>query len=1385
MPLAFGCVGHWEIEVKISGYNQPASRRGRKLMAGTGLATLVAFGLLLPLTSKEAAAACANSPNFPSPTTTINCTGADTNGDSVGVIVLGAPVLGNNADITATMQTGSSITNAANSPALSIALAGGHDITLNAADPFSTITSIGANAFQFGTMAAESTVTMTYAGDITATNGNAVNGVALNGSTVDLTFQASTVLTATGTTDLSGVPATGGGVVLVNLGNGTTTSDWTVTNHGAFNTQNDAVSIYNLAGQGTHEIVNDGSLGSASSTLGGAGAVIVAPNTAASGVVNNNNGEIYAAGNGGPSTSIGGLTLNSDFGGIAVIVGGDATVTNLLGEVHTVDDTGILAIGGIGGAGKATVDSTTGLVESTNASGVIAGTFGSGATLIDAGDVNAGAAGFNLPAPFNLVTIGGGVVGLSNTGGTTVNAHGDIKVAAGGQFGAAAISLASQATLNITGNVLGDTASGGPNIGGQAAVLSGSEDALITVGNGTAPASTVYGVQTGLFALNAGSGDATIDADQLGSDESLNTVNSGGTGLLSVATGSGNATIDAGIINSNQSGTGGVGPLFGAVLSGNPVTIAGALQASGSGAIAFAAGGGDAAVTNYGEITANDGAFGAAAIAFGGNATVTAKANIDPPDIGMFPFSIGSGNAVGQVIDGVTVDSNYVGILAGNIGSGSVRVDVGDDTLQNVGAAVNSGGVGVFLLKDGGADGADGNVITVHENSSVVGDAAAIVISAGLVGGNGNAATINNNGLIQGNFGGVTLPAPLPPIPVLQIGVINSYTDGTLTINNSSNGDDEVGIIQGELSAAADLADTSFTDADLGAFELAIAAGGGAATINNSGVIRGNVALLSNDNNTFNNTNFWNTGGLNLMGGGDADVLNNSALMRTHLVTVFSGLENWNNGGVVDTYDDIANDFTSTDGNFNAGIGECNSCIYIDAALTPGGTADLLAIGAAVDINSPTLLTNTGGNLTGKTQVYVNDLDNGPGQYDPNGVLFALEGGSPDDGGAFYTDGGINKGLFVYDVYRRDAATTQNNQGFTEWVLASTPNELAYELPIVASGANELWNVSTGTWLDRTADLRSAFTGTGDGVHSADLPANIAGPSQGYGAWFRTYGGTQSRDNDITVAAPAGLIGPGQQYDDSYSQNFLGFMTGLDFVREGTGANGKKTAWIFGVTAGYGGSDLDFDGSGSDAKYKAGSVGAYVTYLNGGFFVDGTVKADFGNVKFGSNAGGGDFSGDFGSDYTSVGLVVDTGYRMDMSSGWFLEPKATLSYVSTHFDDANLAGTAVSFDNGDSLKGRLGGRLGRKSDFDGKVIEGFVEANVWDEFDGDYSVNLGGGGFDTDISKDLGGVYGEIAGGVNVISMSNGWSGFAKAAVQFGDDSFLGVMGNLGVRKNF
>jgi len=490
-------------------------------------------------------------------------------------------------------------------------------------------------------------------------------------------------------------------------------------------------------------------------------------------------------------------------------------------------------------------------------------------------------------------------------------------------------------------------------------------------------------------------------------------------------------------------------------------------------------------------------------------------------------------------------------------------------------------------------------------------------------------------------------------------------------------------------------------------------------------------------------------------------LVESEGLIQVDGVTVFEGLDDLHNYGTISMQNGAAGDLLVTSGNYSA-----HSILAVDTDMTPGGKTDLLRVG---------------GSTSGVTHVLINDLSGGPGDYDPSGVLFAIVDGDTDPS-HFSTGGGRDKGLFRYDAYLTPGSGSES--GKNEWRLASTLDGEAYEFTALMAGAQALWNASTGTWNDRTADLRTALL---EGSSVAAGCAKDCGSADGNvtpGLWMKALGGAESRDVSNTSAPPPGMQGQSYTYDNSYDQDYLGFLIGADAGEQWTTDAGRRAAWMVGAMSGYAGSRLSFDETGNEADFTAFSLGGYASYLNGGFFLDATLKAEMGEVDYSAGLGAG-YSMTEDASFISVGGMLDAGYRVGLGSSAFFEPKASLSYVTTSMEDMQALGSTISFEDGESLQGRLGARLGTSLSGEAVKAELFVEASAWNDFKGDYTVDFATAGDDASADLDLGGAYGEIAAGANLFGGDGKWNGFVTGAVQFGQDDFLGYNGNLGLRYNW
>jgi hypothetical protein len=694
------------------------------------------------------------------------------------------------------------------------------------------------------------------------------------------------------------------------------------------------------------------------------------------------------------------------------------------------------------------------------------------------------------------------------------------------------------------------------------------------------------------------------------------------------------------------------------------------------------------------------------------------------------------GEIRGEHDNGVDIDDVEDDVRIDNRAGGSIRGHNdgihADDVDGNV--RIDNGSGSIRGRRGDGIDvSADGNVrVDNGRGGSIKGSDSAIEIDAG-------AAEINSAGLIRGS--GRSDPT------------IKLSTDDGATINNYRGG--------------------KIVGHDYSPTDLIVEAHGGAVEINNHGTMLGRVDLSDAGNsqwaNVFNNTsnNSWTFTGTSNLGDGLADTFNNTGTVYTtdphdpqnNDVTVLAGVETFNNGnayrsGTIDLQDGFTGDVTTlspTEGGslaFNGAAG--HSYLKVDSFL-----------GSPSDSSSDRLIIN--GDVSGRTAIDVNNVNPGFGSYNPKGIEVVSASGQVAPENFFLRNGPIDTGLFDYNLYLNDSS---------QWVLASAPNRTFFELPSLTSAAQSMWHDASGVWLDRTADLRASLEHpcVSEGLKGESVACPSAVTS---GAWVKALGVSEQR----TPGQSFSLFNTSQTYKTSYDQNGGGVLAGYDLVRR---ADDGQSIWLAGVMGGYLRSFVDFDDSATRADFEGGAVGGYVTYLRGPWFLDAKVMANIGNV---------DYSGSHAvkdsANVTSIGGVLDTGYRMERGR-YFIEPGATLAYVNTDIDRLAVYGTSVNFTDGDSLRGRLGVRLGMTVQDQQAKYEPFLGVSGWYEFLGDNTTNVASGGYDLQATDNVTGAIGEVTGGVDVYSLvGDGISGFVKGNFQFGKDDYVGFGGSFGVRVDW
>lgn len=476
-------------------------------------------------------------------------------------------------------------------------------------------------------------------------------------------------------------------------------------------------------------------------------------------------------------------------------------------------------------------------------------------------------------------------------------------------------------------------------------------------------------------------------------------------------------------------------------------------------------------------------------------------------------------------------------------------------------------------------------------------------------------------------------------------------------------------------------------------------------------------------------------------------------------------------GVYYDETDDWADDILSMPGTHWVGEG---GEIVFDVNLT-GSQANCERAPVTGDLGAADCLMLVGGSTEGVTYVTVHELLGGDrGRVTNDGILLVDVSGGESAQGHFvlsptvdgYTSafgGSLDKGLYQF-VLVYDEDTQQH-------VLRGMPSGAAHQLPILASGAHALWRLSTGSWLNRQADLRN------------DLQEGIGG-----GVWLRASG--ENSDRDLVSTSMAG--GQSFTFDNSQSQSSYALTGGLDLVSAASG----DSAFVAGVMAGYAHAELEYEASPNLQQMDGWTGGLYASYLAGGLFVDAAINAN--RLVMDNDVPAFRFfpeSAIVSSRLLTVGGQVEAGWRLPMSGGLFVEPLAGVSYVRAAYDDitfrpddASRPGLEVSYDDPTSLRASIGGRVGLDGEFGPLRTQISLLGRLWNEFDGENTAIVHNLAFPDDpdiaLTDEFAGQFTEFGVGASIYSPGGAVSGFFNFGGQFGDD-YDSQAASAGVRVNW
>jgi hypothetical protein len=1301
------------------------------------------------------------------------------------VVNVGGVVAANAFGINSTSTAGGAIAITTGPGAISSATLVGISASANVGGNVGVTTGIGAvTGFTDGILASSG------AGSVTVTTNGAVTGTTLEG--ISASSMGNVLVTTNGAvsggTDGIQALAVGGGTVTVN-----TTAGGLVT----------------------------GGAGNGILATSATGAVLIT--TAA--VTGHTNGVNATSTSGPVSVTTNGAVTSTT--GQGIVAGGGTTGNVVVATNSTVTGATNGIVASATGAGTVTVNSTVGgLVTGAAEIGIVAGS-GTGALSVTTGPVTGGAIGVEAVSAGGAITVttngvvtggaaGGGILAVSLVAGGAGNVLVTANNTVTGGFGIAAEMLGAGNTGNVTvmtvAPVTGTTTTGISTVsvaGINTVTADGTVTGATTGINATSATGAVFVNGTGAvrgttaLGINATSAGGNVTVAQ------TNTVAGGTTGINAATTGAGTVTVTA---TNNVAGAAGNGIATSAVDGATQVTVVNAgttitgagagnsaisATSGGAGNINVAVAAGTTVVNTTGRGVSLDtvgAGAGTGAATLGTNGTITGLGSFADPTIlvtnnktAANPVTIANGvlgtitNAAKSATGWAIVATGPGGTAAGGTPT-NIQPVIVDNSGQIVGRIQLGGGVDAFNNLATGVWSVSGASNQLG-NGSTISNAVGGTIDIGSGPGSATSFTFTN---IAGAQTGTDT--------IANAGLINSTGAVTFTFDPANTIINNSGVFNVGSVAGSATESTAFNTT-----------GGGKQTVNNTGTF--NVLALAPQTGTY-------TGTLSFTGAGGSQFNNTRGLINMqadgnspkNAVTLNSKLSGTSDLNYTYTWGALA----TSSYNFSGSTGNTSSQLKVDTFLgAPGSTSDRLVVG---------------GNVTGVTQIQVNNVNPGPGSLNTTGItVVAVQGTGSNNFVVSPTTpnfvnfgplGAIASGAFVDPLlYVPGGATSANAQpNGNAYKLFSLPGPFLTQLPLAITAAQNIWQQTALGWEDRQDELRSYYDcGMSAGAQAygggADLPTRksppppvAAGCSGTPSVWLKAVAsGTSFTDQENLGKAFNNPLFNGLGWSNSYKQETFGVVGGVD--------GGKSQVFsptdsiVFGVMGGYLDSQVSFNSpnvlSGpatfTGFSFTGGTVGVSADYMNGGFFIDALAKVDLMRLNISGIPGG--FLGG-GLNNQSVrsdtwGVLDNIGYRFEHGR-WFVEPIGTFQYIDAHIGNLALPGAGVNanFGRGEAFDVAGGVRAGGVV-MDDRVhyLEAALTAKVWDPVSVNNVVNFTSipnvPGTAFPLTANFTDPYGEVGLQLDWINRTGvGWSAFAKADAQL-NQQFVTVTAKGGITYGF
>jgi len=567
-----------------------------------------------------------------------------------------------------------------------------------------------------------------------------------------------------------------------------------------------------------------------------------------------------------------------------------------------------------------------------------------------------------------------------------------------------------------------------------------------------------------------------------------------------------------------------------------------------------------------------------------------------------------------------------------------------------------------------------------------------------------------------------------------------------------------------------------------------------------SGVLFGLVNLTGSNSageglvgNSIWNWGAWYTSGDNVVSGEGADSINNEGLIQTAFnseseeITSFT-VDNFYNDqptsgtGILSMIDGNPGDTVEINGNFNGSTGESGvSYLAVDTNFAQWDVpnsegTDQLHVDGLVSGSTGVIInkvnTEASGAPIGASMLLVTDNNESFSCYDQwckDGDPFFVASASS----SYINVGGtgfVKDGLLMWGISQTEGGAPDDEYSLVSTASPDTDNQALLQSSILGA------SLDTGGVVDdhsygNVFPLPPKVGGKGGG--GADLSEPIAptivNNSSGKSSvlWGRAVGSWTDRDATVTSTA--------LDVDTNANTSTYALQAGLE-MRPNADGDGVR----LGLYGGYLSTNTTFDTFGGSSSGSGGTVGGYAALINGGWYIDGEVKADFLGVTYTAP------SITLSTNATTVAVLANTGYRFQNGTSFF-EPIASFTYANTSLGNATDGVDTITYSNGQSIRAGAGARLGTTFGKPGAVQTQIdLTGKVWDEFGGPSTVTLSDGNpaDDVTVSNSIAGVFGEVVGRATVYTADRSASGFVSVGGKFGAD-MSSIEAKVGVRKSF